>query len=464
MRLAACTTTACAVEVRHAGEWGTVCADGNTQQMADMVCLELGFPSAKSLSRVQQPAAISRTWLDEVSCTGNEGSISMCENSGWGNVRCNERMALCCDGEKGQPLALEACPAGSFLPHPYNGDSCYSTAMEPRSYPEAEAYCKSWGGDVFSFSSNSEFNIAREVMGANTKFWVGLQRRRSSWLFLDGASPTFATSRWGPGKPTANGHDMCAAAYPKSYNQNNYLTDEGCNEVLPFMCKRYAPGKAPPAPEIPKATSVAAMLEDGDTVGQCPSSALTVGLYDGWTFETNYDYAMLGVGDYPYLSKEHCDNDKDLCIVEPCGIKPNTISSVKVPAGLAVTLYDRPNYQGESVTYYGPRDLARPLPADSGAFSDKAESVRVFHAPMSHWTMRVYKSTYSLDAMPSVGLLDPVGAFTTPWIWFTDQNEMKDKVADLPNTNFAMVFTGNLKIEKPGRYTFCTRSDDGSRG
>jgi hypothetical protein len=37
-------------------------------------------------------------------------------------------------------------------------------------------------------------------------------------------------------------------------------------------------------------------------------------------------------------------------------------------------------------------------------------------------------------------------------------------VADLPNTNFAMVFTGNLKIEKPGRYTFCTRSDDGSRG
>ncbi|KAJ1464135.1 hypothetical protein T484DRAFT_1870853, partial [Baffinella frigidus] len=36
LRVTDCTTSSCAVEVKHAGEWGTVCASGTTQLMADM--------------------------------------------------------------------------------------------------------------------------------------------------------------------------------------------------------------------------------------------------------------------------------------------------------------------------------------------------------------------------------------------------------------------------------------------
>jgi len=459
LRVTDCTTSSCAVEVKHAGEWGTVCASGTTQLMADMVCKELGFPSSKYFSRLSQPPAISKTWLQGLSCTGSEGSVTMCDHSNWGKTNCNSNslFGVCCAGEQGQPLAMATCPAGSFLPHPYLGAACYSTPQMARTFPEAEKFCKSWGGSVFSYSSQAEQNIAREIMGRDTTYWSGLQRRRGSWLFLDGSDSVYANSRWGPGMP-ASGLSMCSAQYPRYNNDNNYVKDTDCTGTLPFLCKRYMAGQEPPAPTIAAATSVAAKMEDGEHVGQCAETALAARLYQ----HPNYggSLAVMGQGQYPHLSTEYCANDELLCIMTPCGMAANSISAMKIPAGLAVTIYDLPNFSGESITYYGPRDM-NSMPH---GWSDRAESVKVSPAPPSKWTMRVYSSKYNLASMPAVGLLNPLGSFETPWIRFTTVADMKQKVNNLPSSNFAMVFSGNLKVEKPGQYTFCTTSDDGSRG
>ncbi|KAJ1479271.1 hypothetical protein T484DRAFT_1814925, partial [Baffinella frigidus] len=157
------------------------------------VCKELGFPSSKYFSRLSQPPAISKTWLQGLSCTGSEGSVTMCDHSNWGKTNCNSNslFGVCCAGEQGQPLAMMA-----------------------RTFPEAEKFCKSWGGSVFSYSSQAEQNIAREIMGRDTTYWSGLQRRRGSWLFLDGMP--------------ASGLSMCSAQYPRYNNDNNYVKDTDC--------------------------------------------------------------------------------------------------------------------------------------------------------------------------------------------------------------------------------------------
>ncbi len=46
--------------------------------------------------------------------------------------------------------------------------------------------------------------------------------------------------------------------------------------------------------------------------------------------------AALPVGDYSQLTGNVCDNDKGMCIVPNCPVKPRTVQSLEVPAGLEV--------------------------------------------------------------------------------------------------------------------------------
>ena len=75
------------VEVFHSGTWGTVCDYNWDLRDANVVCRQLGFPSALTATK---NAASGRgqgmIWMDNVQCTGRESSLTECGHRGWGKT------------------------------------------------------------------------------------------------------------------------------------------------------------------------------------------------------------------------------------------------------------------------------------------------------------------------------------------------------------------------------------------
>uniref|UniRef100_A0A8C1S7X5 SRCR domain-containing protein n=1 Tax=Cyprinus carpio TaxID=7962 RepID=A0A8C1S7X5_CYPCA len=80
------------VEFYHDGQWGTVCDDGWELAEAQVVCRQLGFPGAISVTPGGQYGEGSGPiWLDDMNCKGSESSLSDCSFKGWGVTDCSHK-------------------------------------------------------------------------------------------------------------------------------------------------------------------------------------------------------------------------------------------------------------------------------------------------------------------------------------------------------------------------------------
>ncbi|XP_030842869.1 deleted in malignant brain tumors 1 protein [Strongylocentrotus purpuratus] len=87
------------LEVRANGRWGTVCGnygEYSVQNMAEVVCRQLGYPSedAEALGGALFATGSGLIWLRSVYCTGNENNLDYCNHYTWLNGYCTNKDAV----------------------------------------------------------------------------------------------------------------------------------------------------------------------------------------------------------------------------------------------------------------------------------------------------------------------------------------------------------------------------------
>lgn len=80
-------------------------------------------------------------------------------------------------------------------------------------------------------------------------------------------------------------------------------------------------------------------------------------LHDGQSFQGKAVQVPPGDYDYPHVA----------------GIGNKKLASIVVPAGVRVTLFDRPEFSGERIVYQGPMNI----PYLSTAWNERVTSIRV---------------------------------------------------------------------------------------
>uniref|UniRef100_A0A3B4A458 SRCR domain-containing protein n=1 Tax=Periophthalmus magnuspinnatus TaxID=409849 RepID=A0A3B4A458_9GOBI len=77
------------VEIYHSRTWGTVCDDGWDMSEAKVVCRQVGCGVAiRATQNAHFGQGSGQIWLDEVSCSGSESSLTQCGHGGFGSHNC----------------------------------------------------------------------------------------------------------------------------------------------------------------------------------------------------------------------------------------------------------------------------------------------------------------------------------------------------------------------------------------
>jgi hypothetical protein len=81
----------------------------------------------------------------------------------------------------------------------------------------------------------------------------------------------------------------------------------------------------------------------------------------------------------------------------------------------------------------------------------------------SSWEMRMYKTNYRpFQVVPDVSYMTYVGRANIKYIKFNSLSRLRQWIPRTPAARYAWQIYGKVEVRKPGHYTFCSRSDDGS--
>ncbi|XP_077981230.1 scavenger receptor cysteine-rich domain-containing protein DMBT1-like isoform X2 [Glandiceps talaboti] len=86
------------LEIYHNGKWGSVCDDNFNSKSVEVVCQQLGYLPGIFLNLAAFGEGDGHIWLDDVSCSGLETSLSDCYHGNWGSHDCthSEDVSVLC--------------------------------------------------------------------------------------------------------------------------------------------------------------------------------------------------------------------------------------------------------------------------------------------------------------------------------------------------------------------------------
>ena len=89
------------VEIEYSGLWGTVCEEDWDMKDANVVCRQLGFDGAASITTSATfGEGTGHIWMDRVECVGHENALQECGFQGWAVEQCDHSrdVGVICNG------------------------------------------------------------------------------------------------------------------------------------------------------------------------------------------------------------------------------------------------------------------------------------------------------------------------------------------------------------------------------
>ena len=74
------------IEIKHHGDWRTICNEGWDDIDANVACRELGFLNGTATRQANFGTSSSPAWWSQVDCMGNETKLSHCMHNRTANV------------------------------------------------------------------------------------------------------------------------------------------------------------------------------------------------------------------------------------------------------------------------------------------------------------------------------------------------------------------------------------------
>ncbi|KAI5086999.1 secretory phospholipase A2 receptor-like isoform X1, partial [Silurus meridionalis] len=147
---------------------------------------------------------------------GIESCVAMGSDNRWYDVPCSQLRPFIC----------------------YNGDGTARFVFISSlfvTWPEAQAYCRTYHTDLASSLSSSDNDIIMQVRNTVGDPWIGLYR--DTWKWLDG---TIASNLpWAPGRPdNYGGNYNCGVIYNRLYY------DVPCSNQYYFLCDTIFPSRS----------------------------------------------------------------------------------------------------------------------------------------------------------------------------------------------------------------------------
>nr|XP_046271662.1 uncharacterized protein LOC124073462 isoform X2 [Scatophagus argus] len=160
IRLVGSGSTQCSgrVEIYHNGAWGTVCDDSWGLNDAKVVCRQMGCGSALSAPQSAHFGQGSgQIWLDDVGCSGNEKSLSVCSHGGFGTHNCghNEDAGVICSGVRLVGSGSARCSGRVEI---YHDDAWGTVCDDSWDLNDAMVVCRELGcGSALSAPQSARF-------------------------------------------------------------------------------------------------------------------------------------------------------------------------------------------------------------------------------------------------------------------------------------------------------------------
>ncbi|XP_028412098.1 fibrillin-1-like [Dendronephthya gigantea] len=139
---------------------------------------------------------------------------------------------VCNEGFSGNGTICEAnrCPSASWTSY---GSNCYRLNSNALTMQGASDYCDSIAGQLVRLTGEDlkNFLVQTYAKDIKTRFWIGLQKCKNGWCYLDGKKTIY--TNWERGEPNnAGGSETCVEMF-----RNGRWNDNPCYHKYPSICE-----------------------------------------------------------------------------------------------------------------------------------------------------------------------------------------------------------------------------------